>query len=93
LERELGTALDEFAQYREAAVGLLGPLTEEAWSRTAVFEDRLLSLRDLVTAMAEHDEEHLAPLTATVAETVGDGPFETASVPDGATPARVTASR
>jgi hypothetical protein len=64
LERELGTALDEFAQYREASVGLLGPLREEAWLRTAIFENRTLNLRELVKAMAEHDESHLAPLTA-----------------------------
>ena len=64
LEREVGTALDEFAQYREASVELLGPLGEEAWSRTAIFEDRVISLRELVKAMAEHDESHLAPLAA-----------------------------
>jgi hypothetical protein len=64
LQRELGAALDEFAQYREASVGLLGPLPEEAWLRTAIFEDRVISLRELVTAMAEHDESHLAALTA-----------------------------
>jgi hypothetical protein len=87
LERELGTALDEFAQYREASVELLGPLAEDAWLRTAIFEDRVVSLRDLVTAMAEHDESHLAPLTARLNGTrklAGD-PRETVPVSHGTT--------
>jgi hypothetical protein len=63
LERELGSALDEFAQYREASLGLLGDLSDEAWSRTAVFEDRPITLRDLVTAIAAHDESHLGALS------------------------------
>jgi hypothetical protein len=90
-ERELGTALDEFAQYREASVGLLGPIGEEAWSRTAIFEDRVISLRELVMAMAEHDESHLAPLAAQLssARKLASDPRETASVPHGATPAAV----
>jgi hypothetical protein len=68
LERELGTALDEFAQYREASLSLLGALSEDAWSRTAIFEDRTVSLRELVTAMAAHDDSHLAQLPATGGE-------------------------
>jgi hypothetical protein len=89
LERELGTALDEFAQYREASVGLLGPIGEEAWSRTAIFEDRVVSLRELVTTMAEHDESHLGPLAAQISrprKLEGDT-SGTASVSHGATPA------
>jgi hypothetical protein len=95
LERELGTALDEFAQYREASVGLLGPLLEDAWLRTANFEDRNLSLRELVTAMAEHDESHLAALTAQLggAHSLGGGPSETVPVSHGATSVAATASR
>jgi hypothetical protein len=95
-ERELGTALDEFAQYREASVELLGPLPEEAWSRTAIFEDRVISLRELVTAMAEHDESHLAPLAAQLSGTrklPGDS-SEAVPVSHGVTPAAVaTVSR
>jgi hypothetical protein len=64
LQRELGAALDEFAQYREASLGLLGALAEEAWSRRAIFQDRSVSLRELVVAMAEHDESHLNALAA-----------------------------
>ena len=55
LERELGAALDEFAQFREASLGVLGTLAEDAWSRRAVFQERSISLRELVVAMAEHD--------------------------------------
>jgi hypothetical protein len=69
LERELGTAIDEFAQYREATIALLGALPEDAWSRKAIFEDRDVSLRELVTAMAEHDESHLTGLAARLAGT------------------------
>jgi DinB superfamily len=93
LERELGTALDEFAQYREASVGLLGPIAEEAWSRTAIFEDRVVSLRELVTAVAAHDESHLAPLAAQLTglrKLAGDA-SETVPVSHGATPAAVAA--
>jgi hypothetical protein len=95
LERELGTALDEFAQYREASVGLLGPLDEVAWSRTADFEGRTLSLRDLVTAMAEHDESHFAALTAQLsgAHKLEGEPRETVPVSHGAPSAAATASR
>lgn len=64
LERELGTALDEFAQHREAAVSLLGALDEDVWSRTAIFEDRMVNLREPITAMVVHDESHWAPLAA-----------------------------
>jgi hypothetical protein len=32
LERELETAIEEFAQYRDASVALLGALPEDAWS-------------------------------------------------------------
>jgi len=91
VERELGTALDEFAQYREASVELLGPLVEEAWSRTAIFEDRVISLRELVTAMAEHDESHLAPLAAQFsgARKLAGDPCEAVPVSHGVTPAAV----
>jgi len=64
LERELGAALDEFAQFREASLGVLGALAEEAWSRRAIFQGRSISLRELVIAMAEHDEAHLSALVA-----------------------------
>jgi hypothetical protein len=95
LQRELGTALDEFAQYREASIGLLGPLAEGAWLRTAILEDRILSLRELVTAMAEHDESHLAALTAqltSVRKIDGDS-TEPAAVSHGASTVAATASR
>src|ERR1700733_13181251 len=62
LERELGAALDSFAQHREATVALLGGLPEDAWRRRATFEGRLVTLGDLVIAMAEHDDSHLVPL-------------------------------
>jgi len=95
LERELGTALDEFAQYREASVGLLGPLDEVAWSRTADFEGRTLSLRELVTAMAEHDESHFMMLNAQLsgARKLEGEPRETVAVSHGAASAAATASR
>ena len=69
VERELATAIDEFAQHREATVGLLGALPVEVWSRKAIFEDRDIKLSELVTAMAEHDESHLTALTARLAGT------------------------
>jgi DinB superfamily len=91
LGRELGTALDEFAQYREASVGLLGPIGEEAWSRTAIFEDRVVSLGELVTAMAAHDDSHLAALAAQLsgARKLADDPCEAVPVSHGTTPAAV----
>ena len=95
LERDLGTALDEFAQYREASAGLLGPLIEGAWLRTAVFEDRLVSLRDLVTAMAEHDESHLQALTAQLGgarHSLDGEPCESPSVHKSAAPAAAPVS-
>lgn len=64
LERELGAALDEFAQHRNASVRLLAGLVEGDWLRSATFEGRLLNLREVATAMAEHDESHLRPLDA-----------------------------
>jgi hypothetical protein len=64
LDRELGAAIDGFAQHREATVALLGGLLEDAWGRSATFEGRLVTLRELVMAMAAHDESHLAPLDA-----------------------------
>jgi hypothetical protein len=95
LERELRTALDEFAQYREASLGLLGALSDGAWLRSAIFEDRNVSLRDLVAAMLEHDEAHLAALAAQLpgASPLGGESAATAHIPDGATPEGVTASR
>ena len=89
LTRELGTALDEFAQYREASIGLLGTLSEEAWSRSATFEDRSVSLRELVTAMVDHDESHLGAL----ANLLAAGRYEGAHVSEGASAAGVSASR
>ena len=62
--RELGTALDEFAQYREASLELLGQLAESAWLRSGQFEGKSVTLRELVTAMAAHVESHLATLTS-----------------------------
>jgi hypothetical protein len=95
LERELGTALDEFAQYREASVGLLGPLAEDAWLRTAIFEDRTLNLRELATAMAEHDESHFVTLNAQLggARKLEGEPHETVPVSHSAASAAATVSR
>ena len=67
VERELSTALDEFAQFREASLDLLGGLSEEAWSRSAEFEGNPVTLRELVMAIAAHDESHLATLAAALA--------------------------
>ena len=95
LERELRTALDEFAQYREASVGLLGELSAEAWARRAIFDNRVVSLRELVTGMLEHDESHLAALGARLSATtsIGDDSHDTAHVCDGAVSIDVTAPR
>jgi DinB superfamily len=83
-QRELGAALDEFAQYREASLGLLGALAEEAWSRRAIFQDRSVSLRELVVAMAEHDESHLNALAAESDEsTMREDSFATAPASPG----------
>ncbi|HEY5102855.1 MAG TPA: DinB family protein [Steroidobacteraceae bacterium] len=71
LERELGTALDEFAQFREATLGLLGELSEDQWSRRATFEGRSITLRDLVSTMAAHDESHLNALAAELQQAAG----------------------
>jgi hypothetical protein len=79
LERELGAALDEFAQFREASLGVLGALAEDAWSRRAIFQDRSISLRELVVTMAEHDESHLDALTAELGDT--NAPVESYAAP------------
>ena len=47
---------------------MLGALTDAAWSRRAIFQERSISLHDLVVAMAEHDEAHLHALTAELGE-------------------------
>jgi hypothetical protein len=85
LERELGSALDEFAQFREASLGLLGGLTEEAWSRTAVFEDRPITLRELVATIAAHDESHLGALSLELTGTRAhlDSAYDPALAPAG----------
>ena len=67
LARELGRALDEFAQYREESLALLGGLPAQAWSRGAIFEGKPITLLELVSAMADHDETHLAALTRELA--------------------------
>jgi hypothetical protein len=36
IERELEAALDDFAQFREASLGVLGALTDAAWSLRAI---------------------------------------------------------
>jgi len=64
LERDLGAALDEFAQYREATLAVLGALPDDAWARRALFQGQSISLSELVVAIAEHDESHLDALTA-----------------------------
>ena len=79
-QRELRAALDEFAQYREASLDVLGALAEEAWSRRAIFQDRSISLRELVIAIAEHDDSHLDALTAELnAPSTPDDPYATAA--------------
>lgn len=81
LERELGAALDEFAQYREASLGVLGALAEEAWSRRAMFQDRSVSLRELVVAMAEHDESHLSALGMELGDRTANEPSYATAAP------------
>jgi hypothetical protein len=81
LERELGAALDEFAQYREASLDVLGALSETAWSRRAIFQERSVSLRELVVAMAEHDESHLNALGMELGERAGSDPSYPAAAP------------
>jgi DinB superfamily len=94
LQRELGTALDEFAQFREASLGLLGALAEESWSRRAVFEERCVSLQELVVAMAEHDEAHLNALAAEPKEPKScDDSFATAPASSGRAAMASEASR
>jgi hypothetical protein len=65
-------------------LGLLGALAEEAWSRRAIFQDRSVSLRELVVAMAEHDESHLNALAAESDEsTMREDSFATAPASPG----------
>jgi DinB superfamily len=94
LERELGAALDEFAQFREASLSVLGTLAEDAWSRRAVFQERSISLRELVDAMAEHDESHLKALIAEFHEqTTPEEPHATVPTSSGGAPLGRAASR
>jgi hypothetical protein len=94
LERELGAALDEFAQFREASLCVLGTLAEDAWSRRAVFQERSISLRELVDAMAEHDEAHLKALIPECHErTTPEEPYATAPTSSGGAPLGRAASR
>lgn len=95
LQRELGSALDEFAQYREASLGLLGELSEEAWARTAFFEDRQVTLRELVTSIAEHDESHLGALSLELTGTRAhlDSAYEPALAAAGEAPPTRATSR
>jgi hypothetical protein len=77
-------------------VSLGGALDEDAWSRTAIFEDRMVNLRQPITAMVEHDESHLAPLAAQLggARKLAGESCETVPMSQGATPAAVaTVSR
>jgi hypothetical protein len=94
LERELGAALDEFAQFREATLGVLGTLGEDVWSRRAVFQERSISLRELVVAMAVHDESHLEVLVAEFDEhTTADESYAPASTSSDSAAVSTAASR
>jgi len=62
VELDLEAALEGFAQARAASLRLLAQLPESALQRTAVFEDRLITLRDLIVMMHEHDAGHLSSL-------------------------------
>lgn len=94
LDRELGAALDEFAQYREASLGVLGTLAESAWSRRAMFEGRCITLQELVLAMAEHDASHLDALAVELGEqAVTAQPHAAATAPAGIAAAGAAVAR
>lgn len=56
------TALRAFRSARDTTVAMLGALTPEQWSRTAVFENKPTTLRGLLHYLASHDQQHLAGL-------------------------------
>jgi hypothetical protein len=62
LELDLEAALDGFAAARVASLRLLAEVTESALERTAVFEGRIITLRDLLVMMEEHDAAHFSRL-------------------------------
>jgi len=62
IARELEPALEGFAAARAESLLLLRALAEEDYRRTAQFESRTITLRDLIGMMDEHDEAHLSCL-------------------------------
>ncbi len=59
-ERSTGELLADFERAREETLAVLSSLKPGDWQRKAVFEDgRVVSLRNLVQMLVEHDTEHL----------------------------------
>jgi hypothetical protein len=62
-ERELATALEEFACARAQSIRLLKSLPPEAWARPAHFANRTIDLRELIEMMVDHDRGHLSSIS------------------------------
>ena len=66
LEEDAHAAAREFAAARRAVVALLAPLGEAELAREATFDDRRITLAELVAMMCDHDRGHRAEIEALV---------------------------
>jgi hypothetical protein len=64
LSQDARIAAQEFSAARRELTGLLAPLTAHDLAREAVFEERAISLGDLLAMMLEHDRGHRAEIEA-----------------------------
>lgn len=64
LSQDARIAAQEFSAARRELTGLLAPLTQDDLARAAVFEERDISLDDLLSMMLEHDRGHRAEIEA-----------------------------
>ena len=64
---DLQTLLDQFESTRREGVGILRELDPESWTRQGVSPTRgPLTVEAYALAMADHDDEHLAQIDATI---------------------------
>lgn len=58
MAQDARVAAQEFAAARREVIGLLAATTPDDLGREAIFDDRRITLRDLVAMMEEHDRGH-----------------------------------
>jgi hypothetical protein len=64
--------LADFALQRQATVAILRMLRAGDWDRTATRSGRRFTVRELVTAWAAHDDEHVQQLEALTGESLAE---------------------